>query len=189
MDYRILNNNTYKIEKYSIVPIRKEDIFLIKKWRNEQMAILRQNKPLTDQEQIAYYENIVTPCFSQIYPKLILFSYLNSDRCIGYGGLTYIEWLSKRAEISFILNTKKLTDPTLYEKEFTFFITFMKRVAFDDLDFNRLFTETYAFRQEHISFLEKNGFRFEGRMKQHVMIKGTFVDSLLHGFLREYQHA
>ena len=65
----------------------------------------------------------------------------------------------------------------------------MKRVAFDDLGFNRLFTETYAFRHEHISLLEKNGFRFEGKMKQHTMINGTFVDSLLHGYLREYQHA
>ena len=189
MKYRILNSNNYKIEKYSIVPIRKEDLFLIKKWRNEQMDILRQNKPLTDQEQVTYYENIVAPCFSQTYPKLILFSYLNSDCCIGYGGLTNIEWLSKRAELSFLLDTKHATNFALYEKEFAFFITFIKRVAFDDLDFNRLFTETYAFRQEHISFLEKNGFRFEGRMKQHLMIKGAFVDSLLHGFLKEYQHA
>ena len=186
MDYRILSNNAYKIEENSVVPIRKKDIFVIKKWRNEQMDILRQNKPLTDQEQVTYYENIVTPCFSQTYPKLILFSYLNRDRCIGYGGLTNIEWLSKRAEISFLLDTKRTTNPALYEKEFTFFITFMKKVVFDDLGFNRIFTETYAFRQEHISLLEKNGFRLEGRMKQHVMIKGTFVDSLLHGFLRGY---
>ena len=189
MDYRILSNNIYKIEEYSIVPIRKGDIFLIKKWRNEQMGILRQNKPLTDQEQLAYYENIVVPCFSQMHPPIILFSYLNSNRCIGYGGLTNIDWLSKRAELSFLLDTKRMSNPALYEKEFTIFITFMKKVAFDDLDFNRIFTETYAFRHEHISCLEKNGFRFEGRMKQHVMIKGVFIDSLLHGFLKEYQHA
>jgi RimJ/RimL family protein N-acetyltransferase len=189
MKYHILNNNNYKIEQYSIVPIRKEDIFFIKKWRNEQMTILRQKKLLTDQEQLSYYEDDVVPSFSQVNPKIILFSYLYSDRCIGYGGLTNIEWLSKRAEISFLLDTKRVTNPALYEKEFTIFITFMKKVTFDDLDFNRIFTETYAFRQEHISFLEKNGFRFEGRMKQHVMIKGAFIDSLLHGFLREYQHA
>ncbi len=189
MNYSILNNNTYKIGEYSIVPIRKKDILLIKKWRNEQMDILRQNKPLMDQEQITYYENIVVPCFSQMHPLIILFSYLNSNRCIGYGGLTNIDWLSKRAELSFLLDTKRMSNSALYEKEFTLFITFMKKVAFNDLDFNRLFTETYAFRHEHISFLEKNGFRFEGRMRQHVMIKGTFIDSLLHGFLKEYQYA
>lgn len=188
MKYGILNNNTYKIGEYAIVPIRKEDLFLIKKWRNEQMDILRQNKPLTDQEQIAYYENIVIPCFSQVYPKIILFSYLNSNHCIGYGGLTNIEWLSKRAEVSFLLDTKRAINPVLYEKEFTSFIMFMKKVAFDDLEFNRIFTETYAFRHEHISLLEKNGFRFEGKMKQHAMINGTFVDSLLHGFLKGYQY-
>jgi RimJ/RimL family protein N-acetyltransferase len=189
MKYRILNNNTYKIEQYSIVPIRKEDILFIKKWRNEQMTILRQKKLLTNQEQFSYYEDDVVQSFSQVNPKNILFSYLYSDRCIGYGGLTNIDWLSKRAEISFLLDTKRVTDPALYEIEFTIFITFMKKVVFDDLNFNRIFTETYAFRQGHISILEKNGFRFEGRMKQHVMIKGKFVDSLLHGFLREYQHA
>ncbi|TBV82713.1 MAG: GNAT family N-acetyltransferase [Desulfobulbaceae bacterium] len=189
MDYCILSNNTYKMEQYSIVPIRKEDIFFIKKWRNEQMTILRQKKLLTDQEQLSYYEDDVVPSFSQVNPKIILFSYLYSDRCIGYGGLTNIEWLSKRAELSFLLDTKRATDPALYEMEFSFFIIFMKKVVFDGLDFNRIFTETYAFRQEHISILEKNGFRFEGRMRQHVMIKGKFVDSLLHGFLKEHQHA
>jgi len=189
MDYRILSDNAYKIEEYSIVSIRKKDIFIIKKWRNEQMDILRQNKLLTDQEQLTYYENIVVPCFSHVHPQIILFSYLNSDRCIGYGGLTNIDWTAKRTEISFLLDTKHVTDNALYEKEFTFFIKLIKKVVFNDLGFNRIFTETYAFRQEHISLLEKNGFRFEGRMKQHVMINGTFVDSLLHGFLRGYQNA
>jgi RimJ/RimL family protein N-acetyltransferase len=184
MKYSILKNNIYKVENYSVVPMRKEDIFLIKQWRNEQIEILRQNQPLTDEDQLNYYENVVIPSFSQTQPKIILFSYLHNNRCIGYGGLTNIDWHSKRVELSFILDTKLVTDPTQYELDFTHFITLMKKVVFEDLEFNRIFTETYAFRHAHISILEKNGFRFEGKMRQHVVINGQFVDSLLHGFLK-----
>jgi len=189
MKYSVLINNIYQLENYSVVPMRKEDIFLIKQWRNEQMEVLRQNELLTDEKQLNYYKQVVTPSFSQSQPKIILFSYLHNNRCIGYGGLTNIDWLSKRVELSFLLETKRVTDPAQYELDFTHFITLMKKVVFDDLDFNRIFTETFAFRQAHISILEKNGFHFEGKMKQHVMINGQFVDSLLHGFLKEYQNA
>jgi len=36
----------------------------------------------------------------------------------------------------------------------------------------------------HVSILEKNGFVQEGRMRQHVIIKGTFHDALIHGIIK-----
>jgi len=188
MKYSVLKANIYHLENCSVVPMRKEDIFLIKQWRNEQMDVLRQNQHLTDQGQLNYYESFVVPSFLQSEPKIIIFSYLHNNHCIGYGGLTNIDWLSKRVELSFLLATKRVTDPAQYEFDFTNFIKLMRLVVFDDLDFNRIFTETFAFRQAHISILEKNGFHFEGQMKQHVMINGQFIDSLLHGYLKEYQN-
>ena len=189
MKYSVLKNNNYQLGRYSAVPLREMDIFLIKKWRNEQIQVLRQNKILTDQDQLSYYKNHIIPSFSQKRPNIILFSYLYDNNCIGYGGLTNIKWQSKRAELSFLLDTKRCLYSKQYKIDFTNFISLIKKVTFNDLKFNRIFTETFAFRQAHIAILEENGFRLEGKMKQHVVINGEFVDSILHGLLKEYQNA
>jgi RimJ/RimL family protein N-acetyltransferase len=189
MPFTCLKKNVQQTGDYKIVPLQEQDIFQIKDWRNEQIEILRQNKVLTDTDQNNYFKNIVNPSFTEKYPDIILFSFLLNELCIGYGGLTNISWLDKRAELSFLLNTKRIDDKNLYEQEFSTFISLIKKVAFDDLGFNRIFTETFDIRSHHISILEKNGFALEGRMKQHTLIKGQFTDSLIHGFLKEYYYA
>lgn len=169
-----------------MIPLREEDILDIKDWRNSQLDILRQKHLLTNREQESYYKNIIKPAFSDPAPEQILFSFLLKNQCIGYGGLTNIDWDSKQAELSFLLDSKRIADQAVYEKEFTIFLNLIKQLVFCGLQFNRIFTETYDIRPFHIVILEKNGFVPEGRMRQHVLIDGRFVDSLIHGFLKEY---
>jgi RimJ/RimL family protein N-acetyltransferase len=189
-EYLVLKTNTRETASYSIVPLRREDIFLIKEWRNEQIDVLRQIAPLSDEQQINYYENSVVPSFIERHPRIVLFSYLHQGKCIGYGGLTNIDWTSKRMELSFLLDPQHAKNRELYDQDFTCFLLMAKDVTFNDLAFNRIFTETFAFRKEHIAILERNGFRLEGIMRQHVMIRGRYCDSLIHGLLREeYLHA
>jgi hypothetical protein len=185
MKYLLLNKESYIHNNYSITTIRREDIFQIKQWRNDQISVLRQDKILTDDDQINYYNDIILPSVNDNYPKLILFSFLLNSDCIGYGGLTNINWTDKRAEVSFIVDTARTHDANLYESDFNTFLSLIKQVAIDGLGFNRLFTETYDIRPLHISILEKNDFQFEGRLKQHVFIKGSFVDSFIHGYVKE----
>ena len=71
----------------------------IKDWRNDQIDVLRQKAVLTDEDQIGYYHNIVLPSMNERQPEIILFSFLLNAGCIGYGGLTNIDWSHKRAEI------------------------------------------------------------------------------------------
>jgi RimJ/RimL family protein N-acetyltransferase len=52
------------------------------------------------------------------------------------------------------------------------------------LDLNRLFLETYDVRKKHIQIIEDSGFVLEGRLKQHVIINGAFIDSLIHGMVK-----
>jgi len=121
-------------------------------------------------------------------PKQLLFGYWQNDELIGYGGLTNTDWLSRRSEISFLLGTARTLDYENYAQDFSVFLGLLKRVAFAELGFNRLFTETFDIRPWHVKVLEENNFRFEGRLKQHVLIEGCYVDSLMHGCLKEYEH-
>ena len=188
MKYLCLPFDSYSFEQYSLVTIREEDLLIIKDWRNKQIDVLRQKAPLTDEDQMVYYHQVIKPSFTQESPSLILFSYLLKNQCIGYGGLTNIDWEVPRAEISFLMNPERINDTSLYQKEFTVFLKLLKKAAFEDLGMNRLFTETYDIRPTHIATLELNGFKREGRMKNHVMAQGRLVDSLIHGCLKGCYH-
>ncbi|MNW45221.1 carbamoyl phosphate synthase-like protein [compost metagenome] len=188
MNYIHLNQRSYAVGPYKITTIRREDMLAIKQWRNEQIDVLRQSKPLTDEEQLRYYTEVVEPSFTDEKTRIMLFSYFWNDEFIGYGGLTNLDWVNKRAEISYLVQTERSNPSNVeqYTEDFSSFLTLMKRIAFTEIGLNRLFTEAYDIRPLLIQILEDNGFVPEGRMKEHVLIRGKYVDSLLHGYLREY---
>jgi RimJ/RimL family protein N-acetyltransferase len=159
---------------------------LIKNWRNQQIDFLRQTTLLTNKDQKEYYNNFILPSFSTNKPKIILFSFMKLKKCIGYGGLINIDWNSKRAELSFLLDTNRSKNLKIYRKEFKIFLNLITRLSFVELKLNRLFTETFDIRPVHIDVLQKFGFKFEGRLKKHTFVQGRFVDSLIHGYLKEY---
>lgn len=182
MNYTCLKNQEFSANSYRMLPIRIDDIFLIKQWRNEQIDILRQHVLLTDDMQRMYYENILKPSFSLLQPNQILFSVLKNDQLIGYGGLVHINWKSKIAELSFLVETARSKHTETYKADFSAFLTMIKEVAFNELNFHRIFAETYDIRPLHISILEKEGFIYEKRLKDHVEINGKLTDALIHGF-------
>ena len=182
--YLCLKNKKYEFENYALIGIREKDIESIRKWRNNQRDILRQKEKISKKEQIQYYKSIIKKNFKKKYPDSILFSYTLNGKCIGYGGLTNIDWDSKRSELSFLVNDRRYLDSKIYVKDFFSFLNIITRLAFLELKFNRLFTETYSIRSKHLQILKKSGFQFEGKLKQHTMIKGKYVDSIIHCYLQ-----
>lgn len=183
-EYRILKKNSYVLGGYSLIALRESDIFDVMHWRNYQIDILRQKTLLTPKDQEEYFKNVVRPTFSSDQPKIMLFSLLLENKCVGYGGLVYIDWESKRAEVSFLVDPSRAKDNALYREDHLNFLSLLKKVAFATLKFNRLFTETYDIRSLHIADLVESGFKYEGRMRKHVKINNKYVDSIIHGILR-----
>ena len=180
ISYACLKKNTFTLGDYQLFPIRKEDIFLIKEWRNSQIDVLRQQEPLTDEDQLRYYHNSIVPSFSDKYPRQILFSLLKDNRCIGYGGLVHINWKDNRAEISFLVDTQRIENKKQYENDFLHYLELMKEIAFNELKLLKITGETYDIREHHISIIEKSGFKLAGRLKQHIKINGKYIDALCH---------
>lgn len=184
MVYSCLKNKVFHFGEFRLESIRAEDIENIRIWRNAQLDVLRQDKIITQEEQINYFNDYVWPETIKNEPRNILFSYFRNNDLIGYGGLVHISWKDLRAEISFLLNPINLLDEE-YQLFFSTYLTLIRSVAFDDLKFNRLFTETFDIRRFHISILESNGFIREGILKEHVIINGRYVDSIFHGCLNK----
>jgi len=189
MHYPCLDEPLAGDRGYALVSFREADALAVALWRNEQMQVLRQSHELTEQDQLRYFREIVLPSMSAARPAMILVSLLLDGGCIGYGGLTHIDWSARRAEVSFLLETSRSKDRSRYQADFIAFLGLLKELAFSRLRLNRLFTETYDIRPYHLAVLEGAGFKPEGRLRQHYSIDGVLTDGLFHGLLSEEYRA
>ena len=176
--YHCLVNQEFSDNEYRLVPIRYEDRFDIMKWRNEQIFHLRQEMPLTIEDQEVYFLNTIEETFSIERPRQILFSFLNNDICIGYGGLVHINWVDLNAEISFLIDTKLEND--YFQSLWMIYLKLIENVAFVELNLHKIYTYAYDIRPKLFSVLEKCNYKKEAILKEHVFINGIFENVLIH---------
>lgn len=181
--YKILNNRIYTEGIYSLVPIRMEDRFDIMRWRNEQIYHLRQPIPLTTEGQDNYFTNVVSKLFDQEQPDQILFSYLEGEKCIGYGGLVHINWIDKNAEISFIMDTRREKEE--FNKHWSIYLGLIEKVAFKELKFHKLFTYAFDLRPHLYEVLEGSGYIKEAVLKEHCLFNDEFKDVVIHSIIND----
>lgn len=182
--YSCLSTSVFKSNEFLIKPVSPEEIESIRIWRNLQMDVLRQKKPIGFEEQIDYFQKNIWPLFEQKQPSQILFSFYENEKLLGYGGLVHISWENKRSEMSFLLNPDHIKNNIVYKKYFSEFISFMKKINFEELGFHKLYTETYSHRDFHIEILIENNFVLEGVLKDHIYIKDKFINSLIHSIIK-----
>jgi len=181
--YKILEKNIYVRNEFSIVPIRMEDRFAIMKWRNEQIYHLRQNKALTIEDQERYFNEVVVKLYDQEKPNQILFSYLENDTCIGYGGLVHINWIDKNAEISFVMNTE--LEPNFFGFHWINYLSLIEQVGFLDLKMHKLFTYAFDLRPQLYTIFEAEGYLKEAVLREHCYFEGQYIDVVIHGKLNQ----
>jgi len=181
--YRILNKKIFKHLNYSLKTIQQEDIELIRQWRNDQMDFLRQKEIIEPKEQVKYFSENIWPYLDSKNPSNILLGFYFKNILIGYGGFVHISWEDKRAEISFLLDPKRMKDQQTYKNDFSNYLYLIKEIAHQELNFNKIYSETYSFRKEHIVILEDSGFNLEGVLREHIVLEGIPIDSILHGLL------
>jgi RimJ/RimL family protein N-acetyltransferase len=185
--YQCLNDERVGNGPYSIIPVQDDHIESIRMWRNAQMDVLRQSSVISSLQQQSYFETKVWTEMNTLQPSNILMAYRLNNKLIGYGGLVHISWEHLRAEVSFLAEPNRAKNAAIYASDQINFLLLMKMLAFNQLGFQRLFTETYANRLQHIDNLEAAGFIREGVMYEHVRINDRPVDSVIHGCLRIYE--
>jgi len=176
--YKVLSKQNFVSGNFSIVPIRFEDRMDILKWRNEQIYHLRQDKPLTEAVQNSYFENVVAKLFDEDKPSQILFSFLENDICIGYGGLVHINWIDKNAEISFIMDTSLEKD--YFEELWGVFLELIEAAALKQLGLHKLFVYAFDLRPHLYKSLSNSSYFLDARLKEHCFFNNTFIDVIIH---------
>jgi len=180
-NYRALTQQTFKNGEFEIVPIRFEDRFEIMKWRNEQIYHLRQSERLTAEKQENYFNTSVASLFNEERPNQILFSFLEGNKCIGYGGLVHINWIDRNAEVSFVMNTQ--LEEASFSKNWSMFLNCLEQAAFGELEFHKIFIYAFDLRPHLYDVLELNGYFKDARLKDHCFFQGDFKDVLIYSKL------
>ncbi|MDC3387101.1 GNAT family N-acetyltransferase [Schleiferiaceae bacterium] len=182
--YKCLNQEIFTSREYRLVPIRHEDRYDIMQWRNEQIYHLRQSELLTVEKQENYFNTTVASLFNEERPNQILFSFLEGSKCIGYGGLVHINWIDKNAELSFIMETQ------LEKEAFNFywseFLTCIEKVAFEELNFHKIYTYAFDLRPHLYTVLEGNGLKREAALKDQCLIEGEYKDVVIHSLINKH---
>ncbi len=179
MKYKSLGEQQeFQHNQFRLVPIRIQDRWDIMKWRNEQIYHLRQNKPLTPEDQDYYFNHIVSKLFDQEQPGQLLFSFLEGEICIGYGGLVHINWIDRNAEISFIMNTE--LESVHFEKYWVEYLSMIEQVAFDVLGFHKIYTYAFDLRPHLYKIFENSAYILDARLAKHCFFDNKFIDVVIH---------
>jgi hypothetical protein len=178
--YKCLSVNHFKNGPYSLVPIRDEDKYEIMKWRNEQIDILRQKELLTKEMQENYFKTVINKLFNQQHPNQLLWSFLENNKLIGYGGLVHIDWESKNGEISFLIETQRSTISENFVNDFHIYLNLVKEIAKQQLNFIKIYTYAFDIRKNLYEILLQSNFIEEARLKSHVIINNKDYDVLIH---------
>ncbi len=165
-----------------LCPLEEDHLAKIKKWRNSQIRVLRQFEPLTDQDQEKWFEKISEDS-KQVLFGITILDDKEKNPLIGYCGVTNIDFRNRRGEISFMIDPERATDEKLYREDFLAVLHMLSKYGFEELNLNKLFTETFSFRKKHAKILEEFGFKLDGILRNHHFTNGNFYDSVIHSLL------
>ena len=177
--YEYWPNLSKAIDAVAVRPIRWSDRESIREWRNQQIDVLRQQDPISTEQQDQYFSQILEPLMGMTHPSQFLFGIELDAQLIGYGGLTNIDWDAQRAELSFLADTKILKTPA-YKEIMTIFIKIISELAKNRFGLNQIFTETYTQRVDHIEILELAGFEHQTFLADRAVINCESVGSQIH---------
>ena len=169
---------------YGLSSIKMKDSIPIMKWRNEQIGALRQNKPLTKEDQLKYFEETVRPQFSQEKPDQVLLRFTHEDKLIGYGGLVHLNWEDARVKSLSCLNPNGPKTQIFTSGNANYSLNLLMKCAFLTLNLNKISTEAYSHREFHVGALESSGFTREGILREQTQIRGVWTDAVVASCLK-----
>jgi len=177
-NYKCLLKSKISSNYFHLEPIRDEDKYEIMDIRNQQIYHLRQSELLTKENQDKYFLNVISKLFEVENPNQLLFSVFFKEEFIGYGGLVHINWIDKNAEISFVMKTHLEKD--FFEFYWLNFLNLIEQIAFNELNFHKIFTYAFDLRPKLYKALLKSNFIEEARLKEHFSFQNRFIDVLIH---------
>ena len=167
-------------EQIYLKPFSRTDIPIWHNWFNSQELTEHMNKgayPNTEEAQEEFFQWL-SKSKNDVQLAIVLKA---NDSLVGIVGIHSIEWLHRRGDVSiFVADTKHWGKGIATEA-----ISLIVRHAFTKLNLRRLTSGMSSLNTGSRKSFEKNGFVIEGTLREHFFYKGSYVDELMMGLLRE----
>ena len=159
--------------------LETEDLHILQKWANEpeiQYLLGGWHFPVNRENHLKWFSNLSVNSLDQRFVIETI-----DFQIIGMVNLVNIDWKNKNAFHGMLLGDKDIRGKG-YGRDTVF--TIMK-YAFEELGFNRLDGSMIEYNEASLKmYIEKCGWREEGRLKQWYYRKGRYWDKILVGITK-----
>lgn len=146
--------------------LEERDLRQVADIRNRHIKYLRQKWMVSEREQKDWFVND-----SQKHGLWYVWENNYYELC-GVFGLTYIDWQSRKVELSFI------TKDYVNESSGQMVLEALK-IAFNELNMNKVWVEIYEFDQTKWDLLVRLGFSQDGILRENYYWDGKWYSSII----------
>jgi RimJ/RimL family protein N-acetyltransferase len=160
--------------KVFLSPIEIEDCMWVQRIRNNRdyNKFFRQVGLINVQQQQIWFAKMC----SDPTQKLYSIKENREGETIGIGGLTGIDYFSRKAELScYTINWVHEIDA----------IKTIVAHGFNDLNLHRIWAETFDTHEQHLKILGDIGFEAEGILKDSYWKDGKYISSFIHAIVKD----
>lgn len=156
--------------------LEREDLKQLRDWRNdpEIFSRVREYRYLNMENQEAWFNSLRDD------RQTIMFGIETDSRIIGVCGLTNIDWIGRKAEVSIYVGNKEFRGKGLGKE----ILDLLAQYAFEECNLNRLWAEIFHGNESGKMTFEKSGYQLEGVLKYHNFKGGKYIDSWIYGLLK-----
>jgi len=149
------------------------------KWFNDEEVTKFENKkivPNTYERQKVYFDYLLRSDSDIVFAIIEK----STDTHIGNIGIHKIDYIHRRAEIGIVIGEKEHWGKGVGKSA----ISVVSDHCFNVLNLHRLYAYIMDANAGSVKAFEKNGFEYEGKMKDHYYKNGQYYDAIVVGRLK-----
>ena len=167
-------------EIIDLLPLNPDHVALYSKWENNPKVrkYVRTEFPVTVEESKKYLESGETKTRSRIMFEIW---YRKDQKPIGYCQIDDISWVDHRANLGLVIGERDYWGKGIGTETIKLLIEY----GFNELNFHKIAAESFAPNIGSQRCFEKNGFKYEGKLKEDTYVDGEFIDLLKYCLLKD----
>ena len=168
--------------KVGLRALEKEDLKLLKDWRNnvDFRKHFREVRELSEADQENWFISLQNS--RQINFMFVIVD-VETNEAIGAAGLLYVNWVIRSADFSFYIGKNEIyvDDKEVSSEAAKLLIDY----GFNNLNLNKIWMELYEFDKRKIDFFtNKFNFHQDGLLRQNCFVEGRYWDSYILSLLK-----
>lgn len=161
--------------------IEKEDLILLRDWRNIQS--FRQNFREVRELSLYNQEKWIVNVNNSPNDFMFIIEDLNTNQPIGACGLLYTNWINRATDFSFYIGQEEKyidTEGLAYDAA-----KILIDYGFKNLNLNKIWMELYEFDTKKLNFFKEDfNFKVDGKLRENCFEDGKYWDSFIISLLK-----